>query len=256
MEGVERSGIQVIARAAAVLRSLETEPNGLSLRDIAKRVALPRSTVQRIVAALAEEQLLMPASPQAHVKLGPALVLLGTAADIGTEKLVRPFLQELSRVTDETVDLSILKADHVIFVDQVQGTQRLAAISAVGKAFPLHCTANGKALLARMSADSRAKALAGRLKRYTRATVTDRDVLQLELGQVAASNLAYDEEEHSDGICAVGTAFCDALGREYSVSIPVPAPRFASKRQQLSKALIKTRDGIRDQLALKAGSEV
>ena len=50
-------GIQVIARAARILRELENEHDGLSLGQIAKRVGLPRSTVQRIVGALTEEHL-------------------------------------------------------------------------------------------------------------------------------------------------------------------------------------------------------
>ena len=170
----ERGGIQVIARAAAVLRSLEPEPDGLSLGDIAARVDLPRSTVQRIVAALLEERLLMSASSKARVKLGPTLVQLGAAADVGTEKIARPVMLELSRAADETVDLSVLRNDTAVFVEQIQGTQRLVAVSAVGKAFPLHCTANGKSLLALLPRERRERLLAGRLKRYTDATVTER----------------------------------------------------------------------------------
>lgn len=248
MSPTERSGIQVIARAAAVLRSLEQEPNGLSLGDIAKRVNLPRSTVQRIVAALGDEQFLVSASSQARVKLGPALVLLGAAADVGTEKILRPFMQDLARLADETVDLSILQSDSAVFVDQIQGTQRLVAVSAVGKAFPLHCTANGKALLALLPPQRRAGLLAGRMKRYTQKTTTDRLTLESELRDVETTDLAYDIEEHSVGICALGTAFRDVLGREFSLSIPVPAARFAGKRQHLSKLLKATRAALLERL--------
>ena len=249
MGTVDRSGIQVIARAAAVLRSLEREPDGLSLGDIAARVDLPRSTIQRIVAALVEEQLLMAASLKARVKLGPSLVQLGAAADVGTEKLVRPFMQELSRAVEETVDLSVLKRDSAVFVEQIQGTQRLAAVSAVGKEFPLHCTANGKALLALMPADRRDRLLTGRLKRFTNATVTDRAELEELLRESERTGLAYDLEEHSEGICAVGTAFFDSIGREYSLSIPVPATRFPAKRQLLGKLLKKAKADLLEQLA-------
>jgi DNA-binding IclR family transcriptional regulator len=249
MNPLERSGIQVIARAAAVLRSLQREPNGLSLGEIAKRVGLPRSTVQRIVAALGQEELLMSASSRARVKLGPALVLLGAAADVGTEKIARPIMQELSHLADETVDLSILRADSAVFIEQVQGTQRLVAVSAVGKAFPLHCTANGKALLALLAPGRRASLLAGRLKRYTEATKTERAALVAELQEVETTDLAYDIEEHSVGICAIGTAFRDSLGREFSLSIPVPAARFAGKRQQLSKLLRKARADLLERLS-------
>jgi DNA-binding IclR family transcriptional regulator len=248
----ERNGIQVIARAASVLRSLESEPNGLSLSDIAARVKLPRSTVQRIVAALVDERLLMTASLKARVKLGPTLAQLGAAADVGTEKIVRPFMQELSRQADETVDLSVLKKDHAVFVDQIQGTQRLVAVSAVGREFPLHCTANGKAFLALLPVQRRDALLSGRLKRYTDATLTDRRELDAALTEVEKTELAYDMEEHSVGICAVGTAFMDPLGREYSISIPVPAARFDSKRRQLlSKLLMKAKSDVLQRLAAR-----
>jgi DNA-binding IclR family transcriptional regulator len=248
----ERNGIQVIARAASVLRSLELEPDGLSLSDIAARVNLPRSTVQRIVAALVDERLLMTASLKARVKLGPTLAQLGAAADVGTEKIVRPFMRELSRQADETVDLSVLKKDHAVFVDQIQGTQRLVAVSAVGREFPLHCTANGKAFLALLSPQRRDGLLAGRLKRYTEATLTDRRELDAVLSEVEKTDLAYDLEEHSVGICAVGTAFLDPLGREYSLSIPVPAARFdAKRRQMLSKLLKKAKSDVSERLSAR-----
>ena len=40
-------GIQVIARAAAILRVLRDSQGGLSLGQISRQVDLPRSTVQR-----------------------------------------------------------------------------------------------------------------------------------------------------------------------------------------------------------------
>jgi DNA-binding IclR family transcriptional regulator len=59
----DKSQVQVIARAAAILRALEEEKSGLSLGQIASRVDLARSTVQRIVSALESEKLVLAASP-------------------------------------------------------------------------------------------------------------------------------------------------------------------------------------------------
>ena len=63
-----QSQVQVIARAAAILRALEDEAGGLSLGQIAQRVNLARSTVQRIVAALEAEKFLIAASPDRVAK--------------------------------------------------------------------------------------------------------------------------------------------------------------------------------------------
>jgi DNA-binding transcriptional ArsR family regulator len=50
-------GIQVISRAAAILRAVGAQPDGLSLGKLANATGLARSTVQRIVDALEMEHL-------------------------------------------------------------------------------------------------------------------------------------------------------------------------------------------------------
>ncbi len=237
----DRQGIQVIARAAAVLRALENEPEGLSLGEISTRLGLARSTVQRIVGALVDEQLLISAGPRAGVMLGPALVRLASAAAIETDKIARPPMQELSRILGETVDLSVLQGRIAMFVDQVVGNQRLVALSAIGEAFPLHCTANGKALLSCFPPDRRRVLLPTTLARHTAATIVDHDQLDRELAEVASRQLAYDREEHAYGICAVGTAFVDPLGRAFAISVPVPAQRFAEREREAGHALLAMR---------------
>jgi DNA-binding IclR family transcriptional regulator len=236
----DRNGIQVIARAASILRALESEPSGLSLGDLAARLDLARSTVQRIVGALVDEGLLISAGPRSGVTLGPALTRLAAAAIIDTELTVRPFLQELSREIGETVDLSILQGTRAVFVDQVVGPSRLAAISAVGETFPLHCTANGKALLCRMPAERRDRILAAPLTTHTANTLTDRTLLTSELDRAADTGIAWDMEEHTEGICAAGTAFIDPIGRSFALSVPVPKPRFAAKRAKIAASLTDT----------------
>jgi DNA-binding IclR family transcriptional regulator len=87
-----------------------------------------------------------------------------------------------------------------------------------------------------------------RLKKFTNATVTDRAQLLELLREDEKSGVAYDDQEHSEGICAVGIACLDSIGREYSLSIPVPASRWASKRQLLSKLLKKTKADLLEQI--------
>ena len=83
-------GVQVIARAADVLRALEGNAQGLSLGHLAKQLNLPKSTVQRIVAALDSENFVIAASPQAGVRLGPALVRIARSVRCGLVDIARP----------------------------------------------------------------------------------------------------------------------------------------------------------------------
>jgi DNA-binding IclR family transcriptional regulator len=238
-----RSSIQVIARAANVLRALEGESDGLSLSQIAQRVGLARSTVQRIVDALSEEHFLIAASPTTGVRLGPALIRLAASARVEFDQITRPLLADLAQKVGETVDLSVLKGTGAVFTDQVQGAHRLRAVSAVGETFPLHCSANGKALLSILDEQKLEKLLRGPLPRLTANTIIQRTELVKAIESVRRSGVAYDLEEHTEGLCAVGTAFLDPIGRAVAISIPVPTTRFRNKRLKalLTEEILRTR---------------
>ena len=100
-----RNGIQVIARAAAILRALKTNPSGLSLGQIAEIVRLPRSTVQRIVAALQSESMVIADASGGGLRLGPELNALAEATRYNIVESCRLLLTELTQATGETADL-------------------------------------------------------------------------------------------------------------------------------------------------------
>jgi DNA-binding IclR family transcriptional regulator len=239
-----QTGIQVIARAAEILRALETEPQGLSLGQLAERVGLARSTVQRIVGALAAEHLLIAASPASGVRLGPALVRMASAANVELDRLLRPALVTLSQAVKETVDLSVLKGNESVFIDQIPGAHRLRAVSAIGESFPLHCTANGKALLSLLPEEKWTQIVGRSPRAMTANTITSLDQLRREVEECRRTQLAFDREEHTEGICAVGTALLDPLDRPIAISIPVPTTRFAREEDRLVTELRRARRNI------------
>jgi len=238
MQDQPRGGIQAIARAGAVLRALEPTADGLPLGELAAIVGLPKSTVHRLVGALAEEGLVVSA-PGGTVRLGPALARLASAARRSLPAELRPLLEALRDELDETVDLAVLDGDTVRFVDQAAADQhRLRAVSAVGEAFPLHCTANGKALLAALPPARVADLVPARLARSTAATIGTRAALAAELDAVRTDGVAFDREEHTEGISAVGAAVLDAAGAPVAaISVPVPTARFAGREAVYARAV-------------------
>ncbi len=239
-ENNSRQGVQVIARAAAILRVLEDKPEGLSLGAIAKALGLARSTVQRIVYALDEERFVIAASPTGRVRLGPGLVSLGSAAKADIDRVILPYMKQLSDEIEETVDLSIHDGSSMIFIDQIiTEKQRLMAVSAVGQPFPLHSCANGKAVLAAMSDDEIAKVLHFPLEQSTIKTLVNQNELNLEIKKIRQQGVAFDLEEHHLGLCAVGVCIAGPYGQSLALSIPVPAVRFYGNEEKLSKILLK-----------------
>ncbi len=234
-----QSGIQVISRAATILRSVRDQPDGLSLAQIAQRVGLPRSTVQRIVGALVAEGLLMAASPAGRVRIGAGILALANGSQIDVIELAHPHIKSLAEAAGETVDLAVLKKDHLVFVDQVAGSQRLRAVSAVGETFPLHSTANGKACLALMSDEEIRRVLPRPLPPLADGSARNVDTLLHEIAEVRKSGVAFDEQEHTRGISAIGGAFRDPLGTIYAVSVPAPSARFDVERRRLKPLLVE-----------------
>lgn len=251
-KGVEKSQVQVIARAAAILRALEEERHGLSLGQIAGRVGLARSTVQRIVGALEAEKLVVAASPTGRVLLGPALLRLAASVETDPARIARPFIAELSSTLGETVDLAAVRRDQVVFIDQVVGPQRLRAVSAVGEAFPLYCTANGKAYLASVAESEVARLLGPSFPPRTPRTITRLDALLRELEEVRRTGFALDREEHTLGISAAGVALADALGNPIAISVPVPTLRFGGREDAIGERLLATRRALAERFAADA----
>lgn len=234
------SGVQVIARAAQIMRVLQKHPQGLTRSQLANEVQLARSTVHRIVGALIDERLVESIPPKGALQLGSGLLPLAAAVNSDLRRELRPYLEWLHGEVSETVDLASFVDNQVRFIDQIAAPHRLQAVSAVGVAFPLHCTANGKAFLAALSPQEQKAALPRKLISMTPQTITERKRLSQEIAQIQSDGIAYDREEHTAGICAVGAAVRTSLGDLIAISIPVPSQRFYTNEDKLVAALRST----------------
>ncbi|WP_280520749.1 IclR family transcriptional regulator [Phaeobacter sp. J2-8] len=238
----DRSGIQVIARAASILRVLKDAQSGMSLGKIAELADLPRSTVQRITGALAEENFVISDMQGGGLRLGPELSTLAGAAHYNIVEHCRLLLTELTQKTGETTDLAVMRGIGMVFLDQVPGTHRLTTVSKVGEVFPLTTTANGKACLAMMDQEDAIKLIRNE---WDRNGVTQ-DLAQFlaQLEEIRNCGLAYDLDEHASGVSAIGFAFRDWGGDLHAISVPVPSTRFGDQMKTIENALIDTSANI------------
>lgn len=238
----KNNGIQVIARAADILRALGEASGGMSLGQIAHRVELPRSTVQRIVRALSVEGLVSSENGNG-VRLGPQIQSLAQASARDTKDLLRPVLQRIAEETGETVDLAVLDGKKMLFIDQVVGVQRLRTVSSIGEKFPLTTTANGKAALACLDETEAARLAISEAEGASDTTRKLPDILN-EIEAIRNGALATDEDEHTDGISALGFAISDNQGGIFAISIPVPSSRFDRLKPTLTEVLSTHRSEI------------
>ena len=238
-----REGVQVIARAAEILRLVAEAPDGLSLSELAVKVKLARSTVHRIVGALDAEGFVRQA-PSGKVRLGPGLIGLAVMNRRDLRHEAARYLESLSRELHETVDLAVVDGGEVLFIDQYTSRRQLRIVSEIGARFPLYCTANGKALLAEQTAAEVTRLVPAILPRLTEHTLSTRDQLLEQLAQARAEGVAYDRQEHTLGISSVGAAIRDAVGNTAAFTVVVPTARFKGNEDRIAEAVRKTRKEI------------
>ena len=227
---------QVIARAATLLRALESAPQGLTIAELARAAALPRTTVTRLAAALQAEGLV--ATDGRRLGLGPALLRMAAAMRPDARALVRPHLERLARDSRETVDLWVERDAFVEIVDEVVSDQEVRVAATPGTRLPLHSTAPGKALLAARDDAQVASRLARvGLPMHTARTLTSTDGLMQALAEVRRTGLAVDEEEHADDVSAIAMVVDLGLPERYAIAVAAPARRFRQQRERLQAAL-------------------
>ncbi|MBD1588347.1 IclR family transcriptional regulator [Pseudomonas typographi] len=225
----------VITRAARVLRTLEQAPNGLTIAQITRASALPRTTVQRLVGSLQAEELV--AVRDGRVRLGPALARLAAAAHQDVRERLRPHLEALCRDTGETVDVWVLRDNEAVLVDQVVAQQEVRIVVPLGSRYPLHCTAPGKVFLAEW-ANADIVALAERpLTGPTPHSITSLQALLADIQGIRRSGIAYDWEEHAEDVCALACAVELGSGQRHAIAIPAPARRFRQHQAAFEAAL-------------------
>ncbi len=237
----DHGGLQGIARGAVVLRLLARHPAGLSLREIGRLAEMPLATVQRLVTALSKENLLISASRNGGVRLGPGLIpLAAVAKQFDLVELARPFITALAKEVDETTDLSLFDREKAVVIEQFAGTQELRAVSAVGDSLPLYCTASGKALLAALSNDDLSKLRRRlRLESLTKNTIASWARLEHELATIRETGLALDNEEHRYGVCGVAVSLKGPNGEVIAVGIKAPIQRFRDCQKTMTRSLVK-----------------
>ncbi len=247
-----QSGHQVIERAALILRSLESEPAGMTVAEVTRSTGLARTTVTRLVCSLRQEGFVT--VDDGNVRLGPALARLAHAANLDAAEITRPRIEQLSHELDETVDLWIERRDGCELVDEVVSNAEVRISLSSGTRLPLHTTACGKALLARRTNEELVGRLPKRLPSTTPKSIGSRAQLLEHLETVRETGVAIDDEEHAPGVCAVGVAVDLRLPDRYAICVPILSSRFEAQRACAIEALQACVKAIEDQIAGHSGA--
>ncbi len=223
-EGVGR--IQSVDRAVRVLE-LIGESGAMGVTEIGRALGVHKTTASRLTATLAAHGLLERDPSSERYRLGLSLVYLAGAvmAELDLVTVSRPVVQSLAETTGETVNVGVLHSGSVVCVDQATGNSAVMSVSWIGRRTPLHCTSNGKVLLAAMNEPDLAAVLAAPLEARTEATIIDPGALRAELERGRPRGYATAIEELETGLNAVAAPIRRADGQVVA-ALSVSGPAF------------------------------
>lgn len=175
----------VTARALQVLEAFSAEHSALSLTELARRSGLPLSTAHRLVHDLAAWGALE-RDDVGRYRIGLRLWEVAALAPrgLGLRELALPFLEDLSQVTQENVQLAVRDGLEVVFVERIAGRRAVPVLTRVGGRFPLPPTGVGLVLLAYAPAEVQEQVLAQPLQRFTPRTLVSPVELRRVLAEV------------------------------------------------------------------------
>ena len=195
--------MQSIERAFAILRALSVQPGGVT--ELSTRVALPKSTVARLLSALESEGAIEQIEAGGEYRIGPAIEEIAGGSGQGRSLIAaaRPFLVDLAEQTGEASGLNTLEDGWVLFVDQVESSQDVQVRDWTGEWGLAHSVPAGLVMLAH-SGESTIKAhIAAGLEPLTGATLTTEEELRDRLAQARSAGYLWCYEEFAEGINSV-----------------------------------------------------
>jgi IclR family transcriptional regulator, KDG regulon repressor len=233
-----------LQKALRILLHLSQYGPELGITDLASTMHLNKSTVYRLLNAMAKFEVVEQNPENERYRLGLKLHELGLKA-LESRTLQREahrFLLEMSRRSHETVSLAVPSPGAVICLDRVNSPHTVISISTgVGARFPAHCTAVGKAVLAYLSGEQIDAILQNNgLRRFTPATLTRVVDLQENLRQIRERGYAIDNQELERGLSGVAAPVRTAQGRVIAaLGMAGPTLRFRGRELRDKIALVK-----------------
>jgi IclR family transcriptional regulator, KDG regulon repressor len=237
--------IRAVERALDVLLCFTSQTPKLTMSQISEKVRINKSTVHRLLSTL-EGKRFVERDPVTGI-YSPGIRFLQIASlameQNNLRQQVAPFLRDLCNQYRENVNLALLDGADVIYLDVVEGSQRVKLAAVPGQRLPAFCTASGKSILAFLPEVQVDRILERGMPGYTRKTLTSPEKIFEEIHQIRERGFAISEEEFEDGINAVAVPIC--AQPIASISIAGPSFRLTHERMlEIGAGLLATAKNI------------
>lgn len=204
----------------------------IGVRELAREIDMPKSTVQRALETLhAAGWLVRGEGGRWSLSLRCALIGGRAGQAAALRDLARPAMERLRGITDESVRLWAHDGDRIVLLENMETRQAVRSVlQPGGTTIPLHASAAGKAILAQLPEHEVNELLAQPLAALTPQTITDPAVLRDQLRTVRRKGYGETHREAWKDVGAVAAAIHDPSGRPLAaIALALPMHRLTDQ---------------------------
>jgi len=221
-----KHGSPIVEKTAHLLEAVADARTGISLAALVDQLAVPRSTVYRILNSLTAHGLVARVNGGASYELGPKFIALARRISPVADKAMlveaaRPILAAAADRIMESFRLSTPEGDEMMTLFAASSPGDYAIFIKVGGRSRKHVGAAGKLALAFSDfSEVDAYCVTG-LEAKTPYTITDPDSLKEALIEVRRNGYAEDNQESNLGLRAFAAPVFDSASRLVAtISVP------------------------------------
>ncbi|MFD5231203.1 IclR family transcriptional regulator [Streptomyces qaidamensis] len=223
-----------VTRSLRILEAV-AQHQPVTVGELTKLFGLPKSTVQRTLVTLAEAGWLRAnRRDTTRWEIGARVLAVRPAALQGSSLFAaaREPMVRLRDAVNETIHLSVPDAlQCMVVVDRVDCSHAVRTFHSVGDTSPLHATATGRAVLARLPKQDVEELIEQGLERFSDTTPTDPDELRGELDRIRTDGYAVNRNQYRPDVCAIAAPVLDEGGAPLAtVAISMPDSRYDEDR--------------------------
>jgi IclR family transcriptional regulator, acetate operon repressor len=215
-----------VLKALRLLAHLAASKEPVALAELSRALKLPKPTAYRLARSIESAGFVHKDPLTRRYRVGAAFEDLALSAlRYGAGHARRELLMNgLAERLGARVNLVVLKAGNVDFVEWVESTAPLRVDIRGSAPIAVHCSASGKLLLAFGSDDVREHVLrSAPFAAFTKKTITSRRALARELDKIRERGFAEDDQELLPGVNCLAVPIHNLAG-EVVAGLAVMAP--------------------------------
>ncbi|WP_298937652.1 IclR family transcriptional regulator [uncultured Ruegeria sp.] len=241
---------KAVVKAFRLLEILARSNTPMGVTALSEDAGLGKSNVHRLLQTMAELGY-VDAKGGGDYSASLRIWELGSFvfARLSIREVARPMMEDLARISRETVHLSELHHGEVLYIDKIESSEPVRAYTQLGGRAPAYCTATGKAMLAFAGADERAACLTD-AQAFTSKTINAPERFEDEADRIRIQKYAINRGEWRSDVLGLAAPIVDGTGKVIAaIGISGPAsrldpqeletmaPRVVAHAESLSRAM-------------------